>query len=152
MSNLRILEVNIPQWDAVTRYSFPLASGEVIKEGQWFTLDASGDAVLTGSTPNGVMFLNFMDTTHPSVSDTQTDNIGTGATPVQIATGGVVGLVGKFRANVDNNGYDDGETFNQFDPLTSKLGKLVPQAGVEPIIAFVYTAIGADARLHFITV
>jgi hypothetical protein len=150
MSNKRALEVNIPNFSAVQRYSYPLAAGETIGIGQWFELNASGEAILSdATTPKNIQFLNFQDSGDPSVSSIQTDNFVTGATPAEIQTGGVVALVGKFNASVDTTGYTG--TPSQDDALTSKAGKLVA-AGADPVVAYVTKPIGADGRLHFITV
>jgi len=151
MSNNRALEVNIPNWSAVHRYKYALAAGQTIGVGQWFELNASNEAILSdGTTPKNLQFLNWEDSSNPSVSSIQTDNFVSGATPANIATGGIVALVGKFKANVDNTGYDDGQSYSLNDALTTKNGKLTP-AGTDPVVAYVEKPIGADGRLHFIT-
>jgi len=150
MSNNRALEVNIPNFSAVHRVRYALASGETIGLGQWFSLNAAGEAIIAPASPNALTFLNFQDSGDPSVFDIQTDNFVSGATPANNQTRGVDAFVGQFPATVDNNEHEDRQIFNQFDKLTVKSGKLTPQAGGEPIFAYVEKAIGADARLNFI--
>ena len=153
MSNNKALEVNIPNFEAAQRYSYALAASETIGLGQWFTLNAAGEAIISPADPIGInlLYLNWQDSADPSVSSPQGDNFFGNTPAVTIATGGVVGFLGKFRCTVDNTGYDDGETYAQNDPLTVIDGLLTPQTGAtQPIVAYVEIVIGADARLHFV--
>ena len=126
----------------VFRKAVPLKSGQTILNGQWFNLDASGEAQLVGATPTNIAYLSFIDSDRPSVQ-------GTLPYGNPVSLGGMTGLIGPIEGSVDNDGYDDGQTYNQDDPLTVKNGKLTPAGAGEPVFAYVKQAIGADALLYF---
>jgi len=146
MGTLRNVELKKPNLESLTRVRYPLAVGSTIKEGEWFTIDATGKAVLTGATPNGMMFLNFEDSTNPSVSDVQNDNFG-GVTGSIIGTGGVVGLEGMYRFAVKASVGVTG-TPAQFTELTAKTGKLIAAASGEVVVGFVELPVDPTGRLH----
>jgi hypothetical protein len=126
----------------VFRKTVPLKAGETILQGQWFVLDTNGEAALSGATPSNVCYLSFIDSSRPDVQDTLPDG-----NPV--STGGMAGLMGAIEGFVNNNGYDDGQSYTKDAALTVKNGKLTPAASGEQIFAYVKVAIGADGLLHF---
>jgi len=133
--------------DMVFRKTVPLASGETIRNGQWFELDENGSAVIaTSETTTAVRFLAFNDSTFPDVGATLPD--GT----TRVSTGGMSGLIGSLEANVNTEGYTSGQSYVAGAPLTVKSGKLYPAAAGDAIFAYVKQAVGADGLLWFIGV
>lgn len=126
----------------VFRKTVPLKAGETIKQGQWFTLDASGEAELVGATPPNVAYLSYIDSSRPDVGDTLPDGN-------PISTGGMAGLMGAIEGFVNNEGYDDSQTYTKDAALTVKNGKLTPAGSGEAVFAYVKVAIGSDGLLHF---
>lgn len=137
--------------EMLERFNLPVASGETIVEGEWFTQNASGEAIRT-TGPIQLAFVTFAGTDRPDSTGTQSDPIlGTG-TPVEISLGGVTGIRGDYRADVSNAGFDDGQSYSQDDPLmTDSNGLLTPQTSTNPIVAFVEKPVTADNRLPFQT-
>ncbi len=136
--------------EGLVRLNLPVAAGESIVEGEWFTRNATGEAVKT-TTPVNVAYVTFAGTDRPDSRNTQDDPIEGLGTPVEISTGGVTGLQGDYRADVSNVGFDDGETYVQDAALMVTNGKLTPQTSTNPTKAFVEIAVGADNRLNFTT-
>lgn len=128
----------------VFQKAVPLAAGQTIAQGQWFELDASGNAVLSHATAiKNVAYLAFNKSDRPDVEGTLPD----GTTKVSL--GGMTGLVGPVAGTVTTNGYDTGATFTKDAALTIKSGKLTPAVATNPVYAYVKVAIGADTLLHF---
>ena len=134
----------------LVRLNLPVATGESIVEGEWFTRNAAGEAIQTVG-PVNVAYVTFAGTDRPDSRNTQDDPINGLGTPVEISTGGVTGLQGDYRADVSNAGFDDGQAYTQDDALMVTSGKLTPQTSTNPTKAFVEIAVGADNRLHFTT-
>ena len=127
----------------VFRKTVPLAAGQTIKQGQWFELDTSGNAVLSHATAiKKVAYVAFNRSDRPDVEGTLPD----GTTKVSL--GGMAGLIGPIEGTVTADCYDDGQAYSKDDPLTIKSGKLTPAASGDPVYAIVKVAIGADALLH----
>lgn len=126
----------------VFRKTVPLKSGETILQGQWFVLDANGEAELSGATPANVCYLSYIDSSRPDVQDTLP-----GGSP--ISTGGMAGLMGAIDGFVNDNGYDSGQSYVKDAALTVKNGKLTPAGSGEQVFAYVKVAIAADGLLHF---
>lgn len=136
--------------EGLVRLNLPVAAGESIEEGEWFTRNAGGEAVKT-TGPVNIAYVTFAGTDRPDSRNTQDDPIEGLGSPVEISTGGVTGLQGDYRADVSNVGFDDGESYTQDDALMVTSGKLTPQTAANPTKAFVEIAVGADNRLHFTT-
>ncbi len=139
--------------EMIERFNRPVATGETIIESEWFTQNASGEAVRVSSA-SGVQlaFVTFAGTDRPDSSNTQEDPIEGLGSPTEISTGGVTGLRGDYRADVNNVGFDDGQSFTQDQALqTNANGRLTPQTGSNPIVAFVELPISADNRLFYQT-
>jgi hypothetical protein len=137
--------------ESLVRLNVPVAAGEDILEAEWFTRNASGEAVQTTGAVN-IAYVTFAGTDRPDSRNTQDDPIEGLGTPVDISTGGVTGIQGDYRADVDNVGYDDGESYSQDDALmTGTDGRLTPQTASNPTKAFVEIPIGSDNRLHYTT-
>ncbi len=136
--------------ESLVRLTVPVAAGETIVEGEWFTRNASGEAILTVG-PVNVAYVTFAGTDRPDSRDVQDDPIEGLGTPVEISTGGVTGLQGDYRADVSNVGFDDGQSYVQDGALMVTSGKLTPQTSTNPTKAFIEVAVGADNRLFFTT-
>jgi len=141
MANINNFEVTSPL-SMIFRKAIPIKAAEVIKQGQWFTLDANGEAVLTGGTPPTFAYLAFVDSERPDVKGTLPDGN-------EVSLGGMAGVLGSLEGYTNNVGYDDGQSYAQGDRLTVKSGKLTPAASGEPVYGYVKQAIGPDGLLHF---
>jgi len=144
MANINNFEVTSPL-SMLFRKAIPIKAGEVIKQGQWFNIDAAGEAVLSGGTPGSVSFLAFIDSQRPDVKGTLPDGN-------EVSLGGMAGLIGSLEGYVNNVGYDDAQTYNAGAALTVKSGKLTPAAAGEFVFGYVEKAIGPDALLHYVGV
>ncbi len=136
--------------ESLVRLNVPVAAGEDIVESEWFTRNASGEAIKT-TTPVNIAYVTFAGTDRPDSRDTQDDPIEGLGTPVEISTGGVTGIQGDYRADVSNVGFDDGQSYTQDAALMVTSGKLTPQTASNPTKAFVEIPVGADNRLFFTT-
>lgn len=128
--------------DQVFRKAVALKQGEVIKQGQWFVLDANGEAVISGATPSNVAYLSYIDSSRPDVQGT----LPGGST---VSLGGMAGLIGTFEGFGNNECYDDTKTYTKDAALTIKNGKMTPAATGEQVFAYVKVAIAADGLLQF---
>ena len=72
--------------ESLVRLNVPVAAGETIVESEWFTRNASGEAIKT-TTPVNIAYVTFAGTDRPDSRDTQDDPIGGLGTPVEISTG-----------------------------------------------------------------
>lgn len=128
--------------EMVYRKSVALKSGETIRNGQWFVLNA-GEAALCGSDGSAtpVAYIAFNDSESSDVKAT----LPSGSS---VSTGGMTGLVGAIEGTVNTNGYS-GSNFGAGAELTVESGKLCVAASGDWIFAVQTVAIGADALLHF---
>ncbi len=141
MANANNFEVTSPL-SMIFRKSVPIKAGEVIKQGQWFELDASGNAVLSGATPSTIAYLAVIDSERPDVK-------GTLPGGAEVSLGGTTGLLGSLEGRANNVAYDDTQTYVAGGRLTVKNGKLTPAASGETVFGYVKMAIGTDAILHY---
>jgi len=144
MANINNFEVTSPL-SMLFRKAIPIKAGEVIQQGQWFELDAAGEAVLSGGTPGTVAFLAFIDSERPDVK---------GVLPggAEVSLGGMAGLVGSLTGYANDVAYDSAANYNAGDTLTVKSGKLTPAASGETVCGYVEKAIGPDGLLYFVGV
>ena len=114
------------------------ASGQTVYTSQWFTLNANGEGILATDT-HRLVFLAFAGMERPDVVDDA----------VNLVTGGLTGIYGKFIATVGIDGYDGGGTYALDKPLKIVNGKLVD--GVDGTDIIVARAMGAlvNAQLTF---
>jgi len=134
--------------DILERLTKPVKAGETIPTGTWAVLDANEEFVaVTTKTINGMLV--WSGTEQPSSRNTQADPIFGDSTETDISSGGVTVLHGKYRAVVDNTGFDDGESYSIGDGLTVLNGVLTPDTGSDPVVAYVMQPVGADNKLSF---
>ena len=134
--------------EMVFRKSVPIAASQTIRNGQWFELDGSGNAVLSSGTSGAPFlprFLAFNDSISPDVYGTLPDGTA-------VSTGGMTGLIGTIEGNVTSNGYAVGGGIAAGTRLTVKSGKLTPAGGGDAVYAYAKAAIGADGLLYFVGV
>ena len=136
--------------DMLERFNVPIATGELVVEGEWFALNSSGQATKTGATDVQLAFLCFAGTDRPDSTNTQSDPIEGLGTPVTISTGGVTGLRGDYRALVDGTGFTGGP-FTADQALRVNGGVLAALSAAEPTVAFVEQPVNAAGDLAFQT-
>ena len=131
--------------EMVFRKSVPIAASQTIRNGQWFELDGSGNAVLSSATTTTTIprFLAFNDSTSPAVNGTLPDG-------TTVSTGGMTGLIGVIEGNVTSNGYTVGGGIAAGTELTVASGKLTPAGSGDAVYAVAKAAIGADGLLYFV--
>ena len=134
--------------DNIERLTKPVKAGETIPTGTWAVLDANDEFVaVTTKTANAM--LAWSGTEQVSSRNTQGDPIFGDTTETPISTGGVTALHGKYRATVDNTGFDDTKVYTLGLGLTCENGKLTPDTGSDPVVAYVMQTVGADNKLQF---
>jgi hypothetical protein len=138
--------------DMLERFNVPIATGEDVVEGEWFGLNAQGEASKTAATDIQLAFLAFAGTDRPDSRNTQSDPITGVGTPVEISTGGVTGIRGDYRADVDATGFVVASgPFTADEPLRVNGGQLDSLTASEPVVAFVEQPVSPDNRLAFQT-
>ena len=130
------------------RFNAVVASGSTIIEANWFALNASGEAAL--ATDLQLAFVCFAGTDRPDSQGVLDDPIFGLAGSTTISLGGVTGIRGDYRANVDSTGFDSGGTFSADEALRVNAGLLSELTGSEPIVAFAENPV-ADGRLSYHT-
>jgi hypothetical protein len=134
--------------EMVFRKTVPIAASQTIRNGQWFELDGSGNAILSSVTTASTLprFLAFNDSISPDVYGTLPDGTA-------VSTGGMTGLIGTIEGNVTSNGYDTGGGgFAAGSKLTVKSGKFYLATTSDAVYAYAKAAIGADGLLYFVGV
>jgi len=133
--------------EMVFRKTVPIAASQTIRNGQWFELDGSGNAIISSGTTNTTIprFLAFNDSVSPDVYGTLPDG-------TNVSTGGMAGLIGTIEGNVTSNGYTVGGGIVAGTMLTVASGKLTPAGTGDAVYAYAKAAIGADGLLYFVGV
>lgn len=139
--------------DMLERFNVPIASGEDVVEGEWFALNSSGEASKTLADDVQLAFLCFAGTDRPDSLNTQSDPFEGQGSPVDISTGGVTGIRGDYRADVDDTGFVSGSApFTADEPLRVETGQLDSLTASEPVVAFVEQPVNTEGRLAFQTI
>ncbi len=138
--------------DMLERFNVPIATGEDVVEGEWFGLNASGEASKTAATDIQLAFLCFAGTDRPDSENIQSDPISGLGVDVEISTGGVTGIRGDYRADVSVTGFVSASgPFTADEALRVNNGQLDSLTASEPIVAFVEQPVTAGNRLAFQT-
>jgi len=119
-------------YDMVGKMNVDPAASNTINTCMWFTLDASGNAIVATTTHRLVYFCSA-GMERPDVYDSV----------VSGPTGSITGCYGNFVLEVDSNGYDTGGTYALDTALKIDSGKLVD--GTDGTDIIVGRALGAVA-------